>query len=215
MKKTILTIVIILVLVIGFSFFFFKNQAVPTSTPQIQTASTTPVAKVSTTVYNDAINKFSFSYPKELSLADKATIDSQPWEYNTTDKGNLLVRVLIPKSTQPKTNFGEASFSVGVSTDTASIKNCFLSPMGNGVNISTLKIEGVNFTEFHYSDAGAGNFYDVTSYHTLYNGKCFVMESMVHSSNIGNYSPDQGITEFNKDSVNKTLEDITNSFKFN
>lgn len=165
-------------------------------------------------IYTNSNYRFTFAYPKEFMLADEQVISDQAWQSNTTDSGNLIVRVLIPRTIQPKTNFGEANFDVGVSTSSLAIKNCLLPPMGNGVQTSNLVINGIDFTVFHYNDAGAGNLYDVTSYHSVHNGKCFVLESMIHSSNIGNYSPDQGIGEFDKASIDNILKSIVNSFKF-
>ncbi len=165
-------------------------------------------------VYENKLNGFSFSYPSKFSLADNETILNQPWEYNTTDTGNLIARVVIPRTIQPKTNFGEAYFDVGVSTSTDSIKNCLISSGVNTTDVSSISINDQSFEVFHYNDAGAGNFYDVTSYHTVKNGKCFVLESFVHSSNIGNYSPDQGIKEFDKILVNNILKNIVESFQF-
>ena len=208
MKKTLLVIVVLIIVILGIYFVLNPNKSKAPS----QTLNNNFVA--TTTVYKNTTEGFSFSYPNKFSLADNETISGQPWEYNTTDIGNLIVRVLIPRTIQPKTNFGEAYFDVGVSTSTQSLRDCLLSPMGNGVEILSQNIGGTDFKVFHYNDAGAGNLYDVTSYHIIHDGKCFVLESMVHSSNIGNYSPDQGISEFDKVSIDNILKNIVSSFRF-
>ena len=163
MKKTPLIIFLILVVIIVIYIVLMpaKQNNVPSIISPVTTVST------STAVYKNDAEGFSFSYPNQFSFADSQTLLDQPWEYNTSATGTLISRVLIPKSIQPQTNFSEAYFDVGVSTDTEAIKNCFVSPVGNEVDVSTSTINGVDFRTFHYSDAGAGNFYDVTSYHVL------------------------------------------------
>ncbi|MEI8337571.1 MAG: hypothetical protein WCF92_00295 [bacterium] len=207
MKKRL--ILIFVIFIIGAYFVLYQNKS-----HSIQPVLNIKNTIATTTIYQDQLNGFSFDYPKEFSLADKETLSTQSWNFNSTSTGNLLVRVLIPRTIQPKTNFGEAVFDVGIGSDKLSVKDCLVAPEGNFVGVSSSTVNGVDYLVFHYNDAGAGNFYDVTSYHTIKNGKCFVLDSMIHSSNIGNYSPDQGINEFNKTLVHNILKNITDSFRF-
>lgn len=203
--KKIFWIPFIFILIIGFILSFTRKQSlVGDNNSSIAT----------TAVYENTTEGFSFSYPKEFNLADEETLSNQSWDFNSTSAGNLLVRVLIPKSIEPNTNFGEAVFDVGVSTSSIDIKNCLVPPIGNFVEVSTSTINGENYTVFNYSDAGAGNRYDIESLRAIHNNQCFVLESMIHSSNIGNYSPDQGIKEFDRNFVNSILNNIVSTFKF-
>jgi hypothetical protein len=122
--------------------------------------------------------------------------------------------VHIPKSFLPNTNFGEAKFTVGTSVDPDAIKNCLISDNGNMGTTSEVTIGSRKFTKITFSDAGAGNFYDTASYRTVYNNQCYAIEYTIHSSNIQNYSPDQGIKEFDKGKITSVLESISQSFKF-
>ena len=70
------------------------------------------------------------------------------------------------------------------------------------------------FSKFTLNDAGAGNLYETTSYRGLFDGDCYAIEYTIHSTNIGNYSPDQGVKEFDKVKVQEELEKILDSFKF-
>ena len=139
---------------------------------------------------------------------------SQDWNVQTTNLGLLLAVVKIPKSFLPQTNFSEAKFTVGTSADPVAIKNCFKSDGGSIGTTSEVTVNNQKFTRITLADAGAGNFYETTSYRTIYNNQCYAIEYTIHSTNIGNYSPDQGIKEFDKQKVEPLLENIVSSFKF-
>jgi hypothetical protein len=127
----------------------------------------------------------------------------------------LLAKATLPRETQPKTNFSGATFTVGTSADSDAVTGCTTNALdGTGTNKGAAVINGVNFTKFETSDAGAGNFYDTTSYRTVRNNQCYAIEYTIHSTNIGNYSPDQGIKAFDKLSVQKVLEQMVQSFTF-
>ncbi len=169
--------------------------------------------------YTDSAKTFSITYPKEFIFvaggAKNPAVPTQQWMSGATVKGSSLATVYIPRLFQPKTNFSEATVNVGVSSDKIALTSC-TSPQPNAgqVAIGNVTINNVPFTIISSTDAGAGNLYDVTSYRTVYKNKCYNIETVVHSTNIGNYSPDQGITAYDKDTVQKTLENIVNSFIF-
>ncbi len=75
-------------------------------------------------------------------------------------------------------------------------------------------IHGITYTKVTYSDAGAGNFYDTTSYRVVRHSQCYAIEYTIHSSNIGNYSPNQGISAFDEWKVQSILEGMVQSFIF-
>ncbi len=75
-------------------------------------------------------------------------------------------------------------------------------------------INGQQFTKVTSSGAGAGNFYDTTSYRTIRDGDCYSVEYTIHSTNIHNYDPSQGIKDFDEPAVKNLLENIVKSFTF-
>ena len=85
---------------------------------------------------------------------------------------------------------------------------------GYGEKKEQVSLHGMDYTKLTVSDAGAGNFYDVTSYRMIKDSQCYALEYTIHSTNIGNYSPDQGITEFDKTKIQTILESIVKSFSF-
>ena len=165
--------------------------------------------------YTDLSKTFSFSYPNQFILSGGDFGYSQDWRENTGDLGFLFTIVNIPRNFYTeKTNFGEAKFTVGTSVDPNAIKNCLVNdyaPVGTTTNVT---INDRIFTRIQFTDAGAGNLYETTSYRTIYNNQCYAVEYTIHSGNIYNYSPDQGVKEFDKMKVTSVLEGIVQSFKF-
>ncbi|MEK7228323.1 MAG: hypothetical protein AAB681_03140 [Patescibacteria group bacterium] len=163
-------------------------------------------------VFVDQEKTLTFSYPKELSL-DDISQSKQDWRTNTQDAGTLIARVTIPKGSQPQTNLSDSRFSVGVSNDAKAAKNCLIATNGEQSQ-GNETINRILYFKFILGDAGAGNFYDTTSYRTLYNGKCYAVEYTIHSTNIGVYDPSQGVKEFDKQKVTAVLEAMAHSFVF-
>ena len=168
-----------------------------------------------TQTFTDQGKTFSFSYPSIFKISGGGVGYSTDWMQNATTSGLLLVKATLPSSFEPKTNFANATLTVGTSADPTAISECLTyAAGGNGVKKSSVTINGVAYTKFLTSDAGAGNFYQTTSYRALRNSQCYAVEYTIHSSNIGNYSPDQGITAFDQAKVQNALESIVQSFKF-
>lgn len=171
------------------------------------------VSSGTTNTFTDATKLFSFSYPVGFTLSGVLGFTTD-WRVQSTDSGLQLAQVYIPRSYQPGTNFSEAKFTVGTSSDPHAVTNCPTEGDGNPVKKSTVTINGTPYTKLSFGDAGAGNFYDTTSYRTLRDGQCYTIEYTIHSTNIGNYSPDQGIVEFDKIKIQNTLDGMVQSFKF-
>jgi membrane-bound inhibitor of C-type lysozyme len=165
--------------------------------------------------YSDISKTFSFSYPNQLILSGGDVGYSQNWAVGSDKLGLLLTVVNIPKSFMPaKTNFSEAKFTVGTSVDPDAIKNCLIYNFGGVGTTSDVIVNNRKFTKMNFIDVGAGNYYDTTSYRTVYNGQCYAIEYTIHSSSINNYSPDQGIKAFDKTKIIHVLDGIIGSFKF-
>jgi glycosyltransferase involved in cell wall biosynthesis len=141
-------------------------------------------------------------------------VEFPDWRVNTKQKGMQLAHVSIPKVFMPGTNFSNAYMTIGASTDPKEIKSCGTIATNGEIKAGTVTINGYPFTKFTLGDAGAGNFYETTSYRGLLDGDCYAIEYTIHSTNIGAYSPDQGIKEFDKVKVTNEFESIIASFKF-
>ena len=164
--------------------------------------------------FSDSNNIFTFDYNPYFKAYEGQNILDLDWRQNTTKKGVLLASVVIPKTYMPNTNFSSARFTIGRSTDANEIKNCMTSATNGEKKGEATTISGYDFVKFSLDDAGAGNFYETTSYRGIVDGDCYAIEYTIHSTNIGNYSPSQGIIEFDKSVIQNEIGKIIKSFKF-
>ncbi len=165
-------------------------------------------------LFIDAANAFSFEHPKEYAVTGHRGFTTE-WAANATTSGLLRAIVRVPKEFQPKTNFSDAKFTVGNSSDTRSVSGCLSAPEGNILSRSDVTINGTKFVRFVTGEAGAGNFYETTTYRTVQDeSSCFAVEYTIHSTNIANYPTDQGIVEYDKVKVRTELEGMAQSFRF-
>jgi hypothetical protein len=163
--------------------------------------------------FNDSSNIFTFGYNPYFKASEGQNIPSLDWRQNTKKQGVLLASVVISRTYMPHTNLSDARFTVGRSTDMDEIKSCMNNAINGEKKGESILIDGYPFVRFSLSDAGAGNLYETTSYRGIVDGDCYVIEYTIHSTNIGNYSPDQGIAEFDKTKLTNELESIVYSLK--
>jgi Tfp pilus assembly protein PilW len=207
--KVLLLVIIVLAIITVGSVLYFNNKPVDdVSTPaQIQINNTK--------IFTASNGSFSFNYNDAFSVNPGDGVFTTDWELNNLKKnGLLLATVTIPRSYMPQTNFSEAKLTFGKSSDTNAIKNCLVDNSGTKIVGQPATVSGYPFTKFIFSDAGAGNFYDTTSYKGIVGGDCYVVEYTIHSTNIGNYDPSQGITEFDKTKITKDMESVVRSLRF-
>ncbi|MBI5470327.1 hypothetical protein HY968_03370 [Candidatus Kaiserbacteria bacterium] len=157
---------------------------------------------------------FRFDYPTTFTLSGKVYGETQDWKQGSTTSGALLATIMIPGDFEPQTNFSDAKFTVGTSTNPGAITTCLTEGNGAAASSTSVAINGASFSRISFDGAGAGNFYETTSYRTVHNGECYAIEYTIHSTNIGNYSPDQGIKEFDKAKVQNALEAMVQSLTF-
>ena len=193
----------------------FLTEGTTTTYTNCLTGNQTTKSEINT--FTDTGKTFSFSYPKQYVLSGGDIGYTQDWSYLATygDMGLILARVNIPRTFfTEKTNFGDARFTIGTSVAPGAVKNCLNFQYAKSGTMSTTTINGRQFTKIQFTDAGAGNFYETTSYRMVYNSQCYAIEYIIHSSNIYNYSPDQGVKAFDKAKIISVLEGIVQSFKF-
>ena len=166
--------------------------------------------------YTNAKFGVSLKYPLTFQLKPGQTGPLAEWELYGLTSGNEIASIEIPRSVQPRTNFGGASLRMGLSTEASAVKECLSPPSSFGYKDAFARraIGGVTFQEFSRSDAGAGNYYEFMSYRAVRNGGCEVFEYVIHYSNIQNYPPESGIKEYNKQIVVDSLESILDTVKF-
>ena len=179
------------------------------------TATSTASSTGAISTFTDQGKTFSFTYPSEFSVSGGGVGYSTGWMDFATTSGMVLAKLTIPSTFEPNTNFGDATFTIGTSADPAAVKSCTtFSAGGTKAAESQVIINGTTYTKFLESDAGAGNDYQTTSYRTVRNNQCYAVEYTIHSANIQNYDPSQGITAFDQNKVNSVLESIVQSVRF-
>ena len=209
-------VVMAVIVLIGYYVFKSPQTAVaPADNSQSGAQASDESADSSGVKYTDSMHGFSFSHAAVLAVAKSpaGTTFDTPWRTNTQTLGLLFVTGTITKSTQPKTNFSEAKLTVGESNAFDAISSC-ATPQNGEIANGPVMINGVSFAKFTMGDAGAGNYYDTTSYRTVHNGRCFAIEYAIHSTSLGAYDPSQGISQFDKAKVIAPLEGAVQSFKF-
>lgn len=160
-------------------------------------------------LYRNSDYGFSLRYDKRFTLPTIATDDTA--RYTSQDVGKKLLVLNIPHDMFPNTNFSEGIISVWGSQETKAVQNCLVAADGETEKPSNNDL----FTLFTSTDAGAGNFYEISSYRTIQNGACIVIDKVIHSTNIGNYDEEAHVTEFDRSAVNAILDRVVESFHFN
>lgn len=164
--------------------------------------------------YTDLSNTFSVTYPSQFTLSGGAMGYTQSWNVNATTSGMLLANIDIPASYQSGTNFADSRFTVGASTDPSAVATCLTPLNGERLATSTVDLGGTTFSVLTLGGAGAGNFYDTTSYRAVHGGTCYAIEYTIHSLNIGNFPPERTVVEFDDANVRRMFEQIARSFRF-
>jgi hypothetical protein len=208
MKKILISLIILLLL--GWLYFHYRgNTSSLTSENSTSTATTTTTNDVTTStekVIEDKTHSVQLTIPNTYTVVTPTPLD--PWRVDATTAGTILIKVVTPKDYQPHTNFSEATLTVGRSSNTQEIQNCTKNPSMPHTNTT---IQGVPFSKYTFNGAAAGNFYETTSYRTVDAGDCYAIEYTIHSTNIGNYDPNQGIKKFDKTKIVSELEKIVQS----
>ena len=164
--------------------------------------------------FTDKDNTFSFDYNSffSASVGDKSV--NMDWRMDAAEAGVRLAQVFVPRGYMSGTNFSDAELIVGRSTDPIAIKKCSSNIRNDEKRVGEANIGGHSFSKFTFTGAAAGNFYETTSYRGIVDGDCYAIEYTIHSTNLGNYSPEQGIKEFDKSKITNDMENIVKSFKF-
>jgi hypothetical protein len=108
------------------------------------------------------------------------------------------------------TNLSEAYFMFGASNDAGIVESC-TQPMslgGDETVVGEVNIGGIPFVHSEAVGLGAGNAYEQTYYRTVQEGYCYEVTFFVHSTNIGNYPPDSGVQEFDREALIQKFEAI-------
>ncbi|HET8575415.1 MAG TPA: hypothetical protein VFM02_04595 [Candidatus Paceibacterota bacterium] len=163
-------------------------------------------------------NIWKISYPSTWQVTPGAPQgrSSTFWSELSQEVGGTNLTLLSPKGFMQGTNLQEVRLTVGSTNTPSAVQSCTALPSNRTpeTTATPVTINGIPFTKITTSDAGAGNFYNTVSYRTVRNGSCYAVEYTIHSTNIGNYPPEQGIKEFDETAVTAILQEIIGTFHF-
>ncbi len=167
----------------------------------------------------DANNSgFSIAYPIDFDAQGSyLNLPSVDWRAGANNiSGIKYFELTVPRAFEPQTNFIDTKFTIGASSDKSAVAQCMNADSSGGpaMATSTADVNGVQFTVFHSADAGAGNYYETTSYRTLHNSRCYALEYTVHSSQIANYPSSYNLRPFDEKKINSLMKNIIGTFKF-
>lgn len=216
------TLALILFVALPFIGFYYGMQ-------YGKTAAATPVSNGSAQTSNyyenisdwqtDSNNSnFSIAYPIDFSVGDNYnSAPSTDWRVNAQNtSGVKAITITVPSAFEPQTNFADAMLTVGYSNDSNAIAECLQPDQSGGPAqaTSTANINGTTFTVFQSNSAGAGSYYQTTSYRTVNAGTCYAVEYTIHSSQIANYPSSYNLQPFNEAQITNVLQTIVDTFKF-
>jgi len=117
---------------------------------------------------------------------------------------------LVDSSFYVKTNLIEAYLLFGSTNDSSIVGGCTqpISFGGTENVVGDVNINGIKFVHSEGSGVGAGNIYEQIYHRAAYNGYCDEVTFYFHYANIGNYSPDSGVKEFNRDALMQKFESV-------
>jgi len=109
-----------------------------------------------------------------------------------------------------KTNLIEAYLLFGSTKDGNTVATCTepISLGGPENVVGEVNINGIKFVRSEGSGVGAGNIYEQIYHRAVNNGYCDEVTFYFHYANIGNYSPDSGVKEFDRDALIQKFESV-------
>lgn len=169
-------------------------------------------------IYQSDTGRFTIAYPLDFPTNQNYSAAlTTDWRANAQGPlGAIFFTLTVPPAFEPQTNFADAKLTVGSSHAQTAVAEC-LAPDATGRPISatsTVIINGIQFTVFKSADAGAGNYYETTSYRTLHSGQCYAVEYTVHSGQIANYPSEYNLKPFNDPEITSLLDRMAGTFNF-
>jgi hypothetical protein len=184
----------------------------PTTTTTAASSTTTTLAEiipwVPTLRYANDKHGFSVDRPKTSTLATAGFEAYLPLTQTP------VVAIVLPPSLFKGTNLGEAGVYIGASS-AAAVTSKWKVPVSGSAEVAagTTTVNGATFAVFTSTEPAAGNIYEERVYRTVHEGTCFELTELLHSGNIGNYTPGT-VEQFDKVKFGGYLEAIVESFVF-
>jgi len=173
-----------------------------------------PVAESKLTTYETQQGGFNVTYPVRFATTNmpgERRIAGSLLDGYYNEAGLLgFVGIYIPDNEFPSTNFSEAEVNISAT----GARPCDVTRYASGLTAAgTAEISGRTFNKYTSSGAAAGNIYDTTVYSRSDGDECFVIEEVVHSTNLANYDPGSGVTAYDAARLRELLDSIVDGFR--
>ena len=182
-------------------------------------------SSVNTSTYRNDAYGFTLDYPRALTPTTTFTTYyalSNKWRAlaKENEKGTTVISIPIfrvnpnglPESGQPYPLYFDAEVRVGVSTVTST---CYTRDVLYTKQIvADETINGIPFKKFPFSSAGMSQYVEGTSYRTIHDNKCYVLEQLKTGSSIRDSSMKVGISDATLNGYYKAGEQIIKTFNF-
>jgi hypothetical protein len=126
-----------------------------------------------------------------------------------------LTLQLIDSAAFYKTNLGQAYLMVSSTSDPQIVATCTEPGQATGELEQVIGNEVINGYTFVHSTgdgAGAGNLYQQEIYRMVNKNICYEVIYYMHSSQVGNFPPEAGITEFDQNAVIQKFYSVFSTF---
>jgi hypothetical protein len=117
---------------------------------------------------------------------------------------------LVDSQFYVNTNLIEAYLLFGSTNESSTVESC-TQPVSFGGEenvVGEVNINGNKFVRSEGAGVGAGNTYEQIYHRMALNGYCYEVTFFFHYANIGNYSPDAGIKEFDRTALLQRFESV-------
>jgi hypothetical protein len=162
-----------------------------------------------------AIQDFGFvdsRYAVALNYTDEFAPTDMQVPVNIKGTPLLTLAFIDTSYYSPRTNLSEATLVLAASTDPAIVSTCTQpSAQFSETVTGQVTVNSYTFTRSEFNGAAAGNRYDQISYRTVWNDKCFEVVFLIHSTNIGNYTPGT-VVEYDHDALLGKFEGLLDTF---
>jgi len=153
--------------------------------------------------YRSESQNAAFSYPDDFAPARF----SGPLVYKV-EPGIALE--FIDTQFYTDTNLIEAYLLFGSTDENSLVESCTqpVSYGGPESVVGEVNINGIKFVRSEGAGLGAGNVYEQVYHRVASQGFCHEVTFFIHYANIGNYSPESGVREFDQDALLQRFEDV-------
>lgn len=181
-------------------------------------------SSVDTFTYRNDTYGFTLNYPRALTptatFATYYTL-SNNWRAlaGENEKGTSVIAIPIfrvnqasPTTGKPYPMYFDAEVRVGVSTVTST---CYArDALYIEQTVTDETINGIPFKKFLFSSAGMSQYLEGTSYRTIHNNQCYVLEQLKTGASYRDPSMKVGISDATLNSYYKSGEQIIRTFHF-